>query len=194
MARRKAASKPEVVFEQVISGKEGIKQRWPELSRVAADRDKLVAAFDAAQREPMWKNDPRLARVSKSTARQTLDFYNKVVADGRYLRELHTDPAAAARKLKIKASPKVLGVMSAIGSGLATRGKKANPGLVVVGGSIVVVGLAITAAVTAFRHDPKERILVDESGFVKLGSDKGKSKPGRGKSKSKSKRKKKKPK
>ena len=163
-------TKPDIVYQPTVFARETITKNWPNLQRVITSGEELAAAFDKLKDHPVWRTDPRLRNIDTDTADEVLDLYNEVIADGRHIGEFLQNPAEVARKLGHKVSKKALGVVSAFGK----KGKpKADDvglvGVVIVGGSVVVVGLAITTAIVSSHADRRDRILVDESGRVKLG-------------------------
>ena len=156
-----------VVFEQSLFAPEIIKQKWPDLQHMITCRDELAAAFDRQARHPKWREDPLLANMTRETGREMLDFYNAVVADGRYIADLATDPKRVARRLKLDVSDLVF---ETIKSTIRLPGD--DKAMTVVGAAIVVsisvVGLAAATAVANSAIDPRKRIVIDESGQVKI--------------------------
>jgi hypothetical protein len=162
----KSDVRPEVLFQQSIFKRETLMEKWPHLHRVISNGDELAAAFEAAQQHPMWRDDPRLADLSPDTAQEVLDLYNAVIADGRYLAEFQADPGAVAKRLGLKVSDEAVGVVSTVASRMDGDVGVVGAAVVV---SVAVVGIAVTTAIVSSAADPRARILIDESGRVKLG-------------------------
>ena len=175
-------SRPDIVFQQSLFKREALMDKWPQLRRVITSADEVAAAYEVAERHPMWREDPMLVDIPRATVNEVLKLYNAVVADGRYIAEFQTNPAGVARKLKVKVSKQAVGVVSHVH-------KKMKSDVGVVGAAVVVsvavVGAAVTTAIISSHADRRDRILVDDSGYVKLGSDQKKKRPGNKKKKSK---------
>lgn len=171
--------KPPIIYEPTIFAREAILENWPHLHKVITSGDQLAAAFESMKRNPIWRDDPRLRDIDPSTANEVLDLYNDVIADGRYVADFLAKPAEVGRKLGRRVSKKAINVI-----GVAGKGKRDDVGVVgaAVVVSVAVVGVAVTTAIVSSHADRRDRILIDESGRVKLGTE-------RSKSKSKSKRK-----
>lgn len=172
------ASKPDVIFQQSVFKREALMEKWPQLQRVIGSADEVAAAFEMAERHPMWREDPVLMNIPRSTVDEVLKLYNAVVADGRYIAEFQKSPATVARKLKVRISKRAIGVVSRVH-------KKMRSDVGVVGAAVVVsvavVGAAVTTAIISSHADRRDRILIDDSGRVKLGSDQKKKRPGKAK-------------
>jgi len=96
-----------------------------------------------------------------------LDVYNQVIADGRYVGEFLDNPSAVAKKLDLKISRGALAVLGDVAARMA--GTRAAVGAAIAVISVSVVAIAVTTAIVSSVVDPRARILVDESGMVKLG-------------------------
>jgi hypothetical protein len=160
------AIRPDVVFQQsLVSGEYG-NEKWPHLKKLITSRDELAAAYERAARDPKWKQDPLLAKLEPGTAKEILDFYNAVVADGRYVAELQTDPQAAARKLRLDISDRAFETIKSLVKLPGDNTMSVVAAAVVV--SIAVVGVAAAVAVANAHVDPRKQIVIDESGIVKV--------------------------
>jgi len=165
-----SAMRPDIVYQPTVFARETILKQWPSLKGVISSGDEVAMAFERVANCPAWRNDPRLKRIDTDTADEVLGLYNDVIEDGRYVADFLTSPADVAKKLGTPISKKALGVITAFGKkSKAKADDAAYLGVVVVGGSVVVVGLAITTAIVSSHADRRDRILVDESGRVKLG-------------------------
>lgn len=97
---------------------------------------------------------------------EVLDLFNRVVADGRHVYEFLVAPAAVAHKLGLKPSrtalkrikdydlPELVGRIGAGGT------VSLNPGP-------IIAGVVVAAIIVLWSHDPR-RVVIDESGRVKL--------------------------
>jgi hypothetical protein len=85
-----------------------------------------------------------------------LDLYNKVVADGRYVDLLRTDPAAAAKKVGAKIDPDDWRVIQSVAD------KIRNPGGPVEGPTEAVIAVVVVIACAK----PSEGVVIDESAMV----------------------------
>jgi hypothetical protein len=159
--------KPQIVFEPTVFAKDAVLEAWPHLHKVIGNGDQLAAAFEALKDNPAWRNDARLRDIAQETADEVLDLYNDVIADGRYVADFLSRPSGVARKLGRRVSKKAIQVIEAAG-----KSKRADTGPVgaAVVVSIAVVGVAVTTAIVSSHADRRDRILIDESGRVKLGA------------------------
>jgi hypothetical protein len=115
--------KPDVVFQEAVFKRERLLEKWPHLHRTINSGDEVAAAFEAARRHPMWRDDPRLADLAPGTAREVLDFYNAVITDGRYIAEFQTNPGRVAKRLRLDVSAEAVRVISTV----ASRMSKPSP-------------------------------------------------------------------
>jgi hypothetical protein len=159
---------PEVLFQQSIFKRDTLMEKWPHLHRVISNGDELAVAFEAARQHPMWRDDPRLANLSPDIAQEVLDLYNAVIADGRYLAEFQADPGAVAKRLGLTVSSEAIAVVSTVASRMDGDVGVVGAAVVV---SVAVVGIAVATAIVSSAADPRARILIDESGRVKLGDE-----------------------
>jgi len=161
--------KRDLAFQQSVFQRERLKAGWPDFNRIISRGEEVAAAFEAVTDLPMWRDDPRMADVPRRAAREVLDLYNEVIADGRFVGDFVEDPAAVARKLDLKVSPQALDVISNVAARMV--GSRASVGAAIAVISVSVVAVAVTTAIVSSAADPRARILVDESGMVKLGDD-----------------------
>ncbi len=177
-------SKPDIVFQQSVFRREQLLDQWPHLRSVIGSADEVAAAFEAMERDPMWREDPLLVQIPKAVAKEILSLYNAVVADGRHIALFERNPAAAARKIRHRVSAKALRVLTKV------QKKKKPQGIAVAGAAVVisvsVAAIAVTTAIVSSHSDKRDRILVDDSGKIKVGSER--SKPGNTKKKKKKKK------
>lgn len=153
----------ELVFERTLVRPKGrgAVRRAP----LIENGDQLRESFERAQRHPMWKSDPRLANISPRASKQIRTLYNAVVADGRHVSTFLEDPGRAARDLGIEISEINLERIRAVGSGL---GDSAIPQGAIAVISISVVAAAVVTAIVSSAADPRGRIVIDESGLLKV--------------------------
>lgn len=100
---------------------------------------------------------PEVDELSTSARKQALNLYNKVVADGRHIELLRTDPAAAAKKLGIKVSEEAILAIDAVASALRKPGTVMGP-LEAVIAVVVVIAWA----------KPSEGIVIDEAANIRV--------------------------
>jgi hypothetical protein len=158
--------RPDLIYEPTVFAPDRLREHWPDLHRMIHTGHEIAEAFNRIRADPIWQSDPRLADISPAIAEEVLDLYNDVVADGRYISEFQQDPAGVARKLKIKVSKKALELVSAVSKRMDGDVGIVAAAVVV---SVSVVAVAVTTAIVSSAADRRSRILVDESGKVKLG-------------------------
>jgi hypothetical protein len=165
--------RPQIVYEPTVFAGETLREHWPELHKVVANGDQLAAAFHALSKDPAWRNDPRLRDIDPETATEVLDLYNEVIVDGRHVKEFLTEPTEVLSKLKLRASKEAIAVIKAAGGDKSSDVGVVGAAVVI---SISVVAAAVTTAIVSSHADRRDRILIDESGRVKLGAAKAKRK------------------
>jgi hypothetical protein len=159
--------KPQIVFEPTVFARDSVLEAWPHLHKVITNGDQLAAAFEAMKDNPAWRDDARLRDIAQETADEVLDLYNEVIVDGRYVADFLSKPREVAQRLGLPVSKKAIDVISAAGKSKRSDNGAVGAAVVV---SIAVVGAAVTTAIVSSHADRRDRILVDESGRVKLGS------------------------
>jgi hypothetical protein len=95
--------------------------------------------------------------------REVLAFFNKVVVDGRYVKEFaETPPTQVARKLGLRLSRAGQARLKAyrIADILGTRG----PGTLM---SPAAVAIVVAAIIVLWSNDPR-KVVIDRSGVIKL--------------------------
>ena len=153
----------EIVFQRTLVRPKG---RGPaRRAPLIENGDQLRESFERAQRHPMWKRDPRLARISPRASKEIQTLYNAVVADGRYVSTFIEDPGRAARELNIRISDINLERIRVVGSGLGDSASSAGAIAVI---SISVVAAAVVTAIVSSAADPRGRVVIDESGIMKV--------------------------
>lgn len=166
------APKPHIIFEPTVFARDAALAKWPHLDKVIASGDQLAAAFEEIKKSPMWREDARLRDIKPETVDEVLELYNEVIEDGRYVADFLTKPGEVARKLGRRPTKNALDVIVAAGKSGGSTASVVGAAVVV---SVAVVGAAVTTAIVSSHADRRERILIDESGRVKLG-DRTKSK------------------
>jgi hypothetical protein len=81
---------PQIVYQQTIETTEDLVRKWPRLGRVIRAED-VQAGVDFHRSRGV-----EAFSLDDKTATEALKFYNAVIADGRYVGLLETDPAQAA--------------------------------------------------------------------------------------------------
>jgi hypothetical protein len=159
------STRPDIVFQQSIFGRDKLVRGGRQFERLISSGEQLGAAFEKAQAHPMWKRDPRLGKIPREVADEVLALYNAVIADGRHIRDFVHDPRKAAEALKIELSDRAFETIRVVGSNL---GNAENPAGAIAVISISVVAIAVTTAIVSSAADPRSRIVIDESGIVKV--------------------------
>ncbi|PYD85898.1 hypothetical protein DNF23_46390 [Pseudomonas syringae pv. pisi] len=98
--------------------------------------------------------------ISRGTAQEALDFYNKVVQDGRYIDRLLEAPQEVAEKLKLPLSKEAI-------ERLVTVNQLLPPGSTVMNIAVVAVAVAVTVVIVK-GIDPLEELVIDQRGLVRL--------------------------
>lgn len=99
------------------------------------------------------------ARKKRSAeARHALEVYNKVVADGRFVKEFATDPGGAAQNLGLKLSPLQIEQIQEAGRVSGGGGVAAD--------TVELVAVAIIVLVLA--GVPESEIVIDSTGMIKV--------------------------
>lgn len=122
----------------------------------------LEAAYRSGSTEAQNLN----LRATPEEGREALDLYNKAVRDGRYIRELSTDPARVAEELDVSLSPGAAALLreatrlSVMQGADGTGMPRSDTELVAV--AVIVVIILVEAP------GPETELIVDASGQVKL--------------------------
>jgi hypothetical protein len=153
------ANVAELIFQKDLT------PRTTRTRELITNPDDLATAFEYARKHPMWKREPILRKVSPKVAREALALYNKVVAEGRHVAEFHRDPLGVAKRFKVDISDETVAVLTTVGSKL---GASANFGGAVIVISVAVVAVAVTTATVGAAADPRSKIVIDQSGRVKI--------------------------
>lgn len=99
----------------------------------------------------------RSQKMSSRDADEALRFYNKVVADGRYVDLLNEDPELAARKLGLTIRPDVVAILR------NTIGSAHGPGPAE--GPIEAV-IAVAVVIVKVIANPADGVVIDASAKV----------------------------
>jgi len=144
-----------IVFEQRLFAREELARRWPALNRYICSGTDLEAAFVKTEELVGGRLD-----IPRGTAQEALDFYNKVVHDGRYTEQLLTEPRTVAEKLKIPLSDDVIKRLDMLNEII-------TPGGTVMNIAVVAVAVAVTVVIVK-GIDPLEEIVIDQRGMLRL--------------------------
>lgn len=144
-----------IVFEQRFFAREELARRWPALNRYICSTTDLEAAFTKTEELVGGRFE-----IPRGTAQEALDFYNKVVHDGRYTEQLLTEPRTVADKLKIPLSDDVIKRLDMLNEII-------TPGGAVMNIAVVAVAVAVTVVIVK-GIDPLEEIVIDQGGMVRL--------------------------
>lgn len=103
-------------------------------------------------------------KVSKADAEAIAKFYNAVVLDGRFIKELSTNPQDVANKLKIKLSPSAIkNFQSAIAIAASGHGGTVSTDVELVAVAVIVVIICLDVA----ENVANTHVIMDESGILK---------------------------
>lgn len=91
-------SSTQILFQEPLLLREELRKRWDDRHVLATSRTELEAFYENV------RNDPRTRElaVDQRVVEQALEFYNSVVADGRNIYDLRTDPRSVAERLGVE--------------------------------------------------------------------------------------------
>jgi hypothetical protein len=161
MATSDNLQKVSLVFQQPLFAREELLQNFPTtLGPPILSVSELEAAFTAAQEKLSRSSVPTLDNVDEAVATEALNFYNYVVADGRYLVETRENPHQIAARLGYHVSSKALALISD-----ADLFKAASP--IRPHNTVVLVVIAV-CVITVHARATISEIVIDHSGHVKI--------------------------
>ena len=103
-------------------------------------------------------------KVSKADTAAITKFYNAVVHDGRFIKELSTNPQDVANKLKIKLSSSAIkNLQSAIAIAASGHGGTVSDDVELVAVAVIVVIICLDVP----ENVANTHIIMDESGILK---------------------------
>lgn len=151
-----------IVFQQPLFAREQLQQNYPNtVGPAISSLMELEAAFAAAHDKLSQSTVPALDSVDEATATEALNFYNYVVADGRYIVETRENPHAIAARLGYKVSPNALNLISD-----ADLFKAASP--IRPHNTVVLVVIAVCVITVSRKAMTVSEIVIDHSGHVKI--------------------------
>ncbi len=146
---------PLISYKQPLFVREELVRRWGDRHQFVRTAGELEAFIDIVSR----RKEISGMEVDRQLAMEALDFYNKVVADGRYIWQLRERGEEAARELGVKVSKPALDlVVRAAG---VTMPREAGNDVT------IVVAVVIVIACAAKPGDIQE-IVIDHSQAVEL--------------------------
>lgn len=91
-------SSTQILFQEPLLLREELRKRWDDRHVLATSRTELEAFYENV------RNDPRTRELAadQRVVEQALEFYNSVVADGRNIYDLRTDPRSVAERLGVE--------------------------------------------------------------------------------------------
>ena len=146
-----------ISFQQRLSIRQELAERWPVLDKFVCSAGEVEAAVISVSK----KMEGQLVDVSKGTAEEALDLYNKVVIDGRYIDTVVNSPREVAEKLGTKVSDKALSHIEAVSTALRPGGAA------VANVAVVAIAVAVTVVIVKGSNH-LEQVVIDQSGIVKL--------------------------
>lgn len=132
------------------------------MNALVTSKAQLQADYTALQQQAASAN----LNLSPADAQQALDLYNATVTDGRYLKDLMTDPAGVANKLSLPLSAtaaqqiKTVGSMQAFQPGGTALSAQSPVEVVCVAIIVLILARPVGVAPT--------QVVVDSSGVVKV--------------------------
>jgi hypothetical protein len=90
----------EILFQEPLFLREELRKRWERRHVHATSRTEIAAFYEHVSEDPRTRE----LGAEQSVVEEALEFYNRVVADGRNIYELRTDPRAVAERLNIQVS------------------------------------------------------------------------------------------
>lgn len=162
MAKTHKIEIPNIVFEQPLFQNERIAADWKHMRSQITSATQLEAAYRVIAPEVAALR----LRLSEGDAQQLLALYNKTVTDGRYLRDLMTDPAGVAAKLGVPLSAAAGAAIKRVGTiqALQTATGEATAATAIV----AVVVIAVVIVIVFGPKRPRKQLVVDSSGIVKM--------------------------
>lgn len=150
---------PNIKFVQPI----GLQQAKTRTGKTIPSASVLDSAISLAQMDAKNKG----FKANPSAAKEIETFYNAAVKDGRYLRELGTDPAGVAQKIgaKLSASSAAEIKNAALLHGASTSVIGSHGGEQADWVEVVCVAVVVVLCATPA---PGAEVLIDRSGMIKL--------------------------
>ncbi|MDQ1031657.1 hypothetical protein QF035_009239 [Streptomyces umbrinus] len=153
---------PSIYFKHPLFQSEALAGSVEKMRRSITSTTVLEAAYRSGSAEAQARN----LSATPEEGREALDLYNKAVRDGRYIKELSTDPVRVAEQLDVSLSPGAAALLQeattlslmqgADGTGMA----RSDTELIAV--AVIVIIILLEAPT------PDTEVIVDESGQVKL--------------------------
>lgn len=145
---------PRVIYQQTVDTTEELLRKWPNLGTVVSIDDlRTGLSFYKSRGLKDFAAD-------KQTAAEALEFYNAVIADGRFVGFMATDPAQAADRLFMQVRPEVTDLIR----NSVALSQDGGPQAISPGGVVVAVVIVLVLVYSA----PEPTIVVDQSGLVKV--------------------------
>jgi hypothetical protein len=152
---------PDLVFEQPLFQSERIAAGWERMRAQITSATQLEAAYKIVAPEI----EGLRMELEDADVQQVLDLYNMTVTDGRYLRDLMTDPAGVAEKLRVPLSAAAEAAIKQVGNTRAIQTMDREQAAPVV---VAVVVVAVVVVIVFGPKEPRRRTVVDSSGIVKM--------------------------
>ena len=159
-------SLPNVGFVHNVFEPVNLSSNLSNLSRVISSRRSLASSIKLVMPEARNAN----FQLTRDEIDELVKTYNAVVKDGRYITQFAKEPEQVAANLNLVLSPNsAAAVVKAAGfNGVVGKlGSAENPAE----GSVEVVCTAVivvAVAVVAMAEDPREQVVVDRSGTIKI--------------------------
>lgn len=150
-----------LVFQQPLFAREQLSRNWPTLGPAISSVTEIEAAYVATQDVLSKSSGGKLDSVDEATATEALNFYNYVVADGRYLLETRENPHQVAARLGYHISPQALDLIRD-----ADLFKSASP--VRPHNTPVLVVIAVVVVIVKAKGTAISEVVIDHSGHVKI--------------------------
>lgn len=145
-----AEATTEIYFREPLHFRDELRKRWDDRHVMVTSRTELEAFYENLRRDPRTKElaaDPRVVE-------EALDFYNRVVADGRAIYDLRTDPKSVADRLGLEVDDRAAELIS---KAAWMTGEAESNDITIVLAIVIVVVVAVP-----------ERVVIDWSQQVEV--------------------------
>lgn len=143
-------------------------QKKADLAKLLKNPKTIAAELGLEITDTIVKDLKRLGRAERpgkmdDADTEVLAFFNKVVADGRYIHEFVLEPKKVAKELEVPLSR--AGLKRIADYKLPDLISRVPPGSPLM--SPAAIAVVVAAIIVLWSHDPR-RVVIDESGRVKL--------------------------
>ena len=144
---------PSISYKQPLFVRESLEHRWKERHNFVRSVSELEAFCQIVAKDPKLKN----ITLTEPVAREALDFYNQVVADGRFIWHLRDQPDQVAKNLGLQVSDEARSVVS---QAAKLTGVGAD--------NDVTIVVAIAIVIVAAKPQNVQEVVIDHSQALEL--------------------------